>query len=88
MQHVHDCVTDDNLTPVVLQISLVPRPPPFFVLRFLFSIIHRIILNENRRTKNGGGLGTRLTSDHCISCFNSRVVAMVARFTVVVQATV
>ena len=22
-------------------ISLIPRPPPFFVLRFLFSIIHR-----------------------------------------------
>jgi len=27
--------------------SLVPRPPPFS-------------LNANRRTKNGGGLGTRL----------------------------
>ena len=22
------------------RISLVPRPPPFFVLRFVFSIIH------------------------------------------------
>ena len=50
--------------------SLIPRPPPFFVLRFAFSIIHGsgfralplpcIILNTNRRTKNGEGLGTRL----------------------------
>ena len=56
-----------------IQSSLVPRPSPFFVLRFAFSIIHGsgrahsralplpcIILNANRRTKNGGGLGTRL----------------------------
>ena len=39
-------------------LSLVPRPPPFFVLQFAFSIIH--VLNANQRTKNGGGLGTRL----------------------------
>ena len=37
--------------------SLVLRPPPFF-LRFAFSLC--IILNANRRTKSGGGLGTRL----------------------------
>ena len=52
--------------------SLVPKPPPFFVVffclflvfKFAFSIIHThnicIILNTNRRTQNGGGLGTRL----------------------------
>ena len=39
--------------------SLVPRPPPFFVLQFPVSIIRAlpfpcIILNANRRTKNGG----------------------------------
>ena len=51
--------------------SLIPRPPPFFVLRFVFSIIHRngraakksgllcIVLNANR-TKNEGGLGMKL----------------------------
>ena len=46
---------------------------PIFVLRFAFNIIHGsgrmvknvlplpcIILNANQRTKNGGGLGTRL----------------------------
>jgi len=33
--------------------SLVPRPSPFFVLQFAFSIILPcIILNTNRRTKN------------------------------------
>ena len=51
------------------QLSLVPRPPPFFVLQFVFSIIHGShhalpllcnILNANQRTKNRGGLGTRL----------------------------
>ena len=52
------------------QVSLVPRPPPFFVLRFAFSVIHgsgrvrKIILNTNQRTKNGGGLGTRLISSY------------------------
>ena len=49
--------------------SLVPRPPPFFVLRFAFSIIRGsgsalllpcFILNANRRTKNGEDLGMRL----------------------------
>ena len=44
--------------------SLILRPPPFFVLQFVFSIIHGsgrhsalprpcTILNANRRTKNG-----------------------------------
>ena len=48
--------------------SLVPRPPPLFILQFIFSIIHGsgrtanfslalpfpcIILNANRRTKTG-----------------------------------
>ena len=43
--------------------SLIPRPPTFFVLQFAFSTIHRSrILNANQRTKNGGGLGTRLNS--------------------------
>ena len=44
--------------------SLVPRPPPFFVLRFAFSRtlpLLCIIPNANRRTKIGGGRGTRLT---------------------------
>ena len=51
--------------------SLILRPLPFFVLQFVFSIIHGsgrhsalprpcTILNANRRTKNRGGLGTRL----------------------------
>ena len=36
--------------------SLVPRPPPFFVLRFAFNIIHGsgIIRNANQRTKKPG----------------------------------
>ena len=44
--------------------SLDPRPPPFFVLQFVFScalLLLFIIPNANRRTKNGGGRGTRLT---------------------------
>jgi len=55
---------------VCVSLSLVPRLPPFFVLQFAFSIVHGsgraplpvpcIILNTNRRTKNRGGLGTRL----------------------------
>ena len=42
------------------KVSLVPRPLPFFVLRFSYLPLLCIILNANRRTKNGGGLGTRL----------------------------
>ena len=47
-------------------LALFPGLHGFFVLRFAFSIIHGggralcIILNANRRTKNGVGLGTRL----------------------------
>ena len=37
--------------------SLVPRPPPFFVLRFAFSIIH----GSGRVAKNGEDLGTLIT---------------------------
>ena len=56
--------------------SLVPRPPPFFCSSISFSIIHEsgrvrktgeswergytTHMHANRRTKNGGGLGTRL----------------------------
>ena len=47
--------------------SLVPRPPPFFVLRFVFSIIHgsrraSVYYTERKpkEQKNGGGLGMRL----------------------------
>ena len=50
--------------------SLVPRPTPFFVLQFAFSIIHGgvfytlplscIILKKNQRTKNRVGLRMRL----------------------------
>ena len=58
-------------------VSLVPRPPPFFVLWFSLSIIHGsrracIILNENWRTKNGGGLGTRLPSTNT-ECLGLRI---------------
>ena len=34
--------------------SLVPRPPPFFVLRFLFT-------QKQKSGKNGEGLGTPIT---------------------------
>ena len=37
-------------------ISLVPRPPLFFVLRFAFSILHKTEEHEN-----GEGLGTPIT---------------------------
>ena len=50
--------------------SLVPRPPPFFVLRFAISIIHGsgrsalafqlLCIKRKPKNKNGGGLGTRL----------------------------
>ena len=48
-----------------LTLSLVPRPTPFFVLRFAFNIIHggRRVLFHLRvlcKPKNGIGLGTRL----------------------------
>ena len=44
----------------LFQYSLVPRPPPFFVLRFaFFRVLYR---TQNRRTKNRGGLGARLVS--------------------------
>ena len=56
----HWASREANRVPVLHLASLVPRPPPFFVLRFSFSPC--IILNENQRTKNRGGLGTRLTS--------------------------
>ena len=48
-----------------------PDLPRFFVLRFVFSIIHGsgIILNANQRTKNGGGLGTRLER-HAVTVYN------------------
>ena len=55
------------------RLSLVPRPTLFSVLQFALTIIHRcgraaknslphpcIIVNPNRRTENGVGLGTRL----------------------------
>ena len=42
--------------PDVIYVIGVPRPSPVF--RAL--PISCIILNKNRRTKNGGGLGTRL----------------------------
>ena len=38
-------------------VSLVPRPPPFFVLLFAFTIIHR----SRRAAKNMKGLGTPIT---------------------------
>ena len=40
-----------------------PASHVFFVLRFFVRALPLpcIILNENRRTKNGGGLGTRLS---------------------------
>ena len=47
--------------------SLVPRPTPFSVLQFALTIIHGcephpcIIVNANRITENGVGLGTSLS---------------------------
>ena len=38
--------------------SLVPRPPPFFVLRFSFSIYNS---QKRKSAKNGKGLGTPIT---------------------------
>jgi len=48
--------------------GLVPRPPPFFVLRFAFSIIHGSGLHwtQTEEQKNGGGRGTRLASSLCV----------------------
>ena len=43
-------------------ISLVPRPPPFFVLRFAFSFVY-YTERKPKNKKNGGGLGTRLVLD-------------------------
>ena len=51
--------------------SLVPRPPPFL----FFSII----LNENQRTKNGGGLGMRLDIS-LVTPSLLRLTALVATF--------
>ena len=55
----------------LVESSLVPRPTPFFFLRFAFSMEAEeseklspcIILNTNQRTKNGAGLGTRLSQE-------------------------
>ena len=45
--------------------SLVPRPPHFFfVMEAQERSLLPCILNANQRTKNGGGLGTRL-QDAC-----------------------
>ena len=38
----------------VIHVIDVPRPSPFF------APLPRVILNENRRTKNGGGPGMKL----------------------------
>jgi len=61
--------------------NLVPMPPPFFVLRFAFALpLLCIILNANRRTKNGGGLGTRLYMNHVkydVQCVKPFVVSFV-----------
>ena len=62
--------------PDVIHMIGVPRPSPFF------APLPCIILNENRRTKNGGGLGTRLDfSQGCIFTHVSdiRVERMVER---------
>ena len=40
--------------------SLVPRPPPFFVLRFRFSRSSVLYRTKTEEQKNGEGLGTRL----------------------------
>ena len=44
--------------------SLITRSPPFFVLRFAFSIIRgsrfRVLYKRKPKNKNGGGLVTRL----------------------------
>jgi len=45
--------TSTSHPPDIIHVISVPRPSPFFTL-FRFRVL------ENRRTKNGGGLGTRL----------------------------
>ena len=44
-------------SPVHCTVNLVPRPPPFFVLQFVFSTKH----GSRRAAKNGEGLGTLIT---------------------------
>jgi len=46
--------TSPSRPPDVIHVIGFPRPSPFFALP-----LPCIILHENRRTKNGGGLGTR-----------------------------
>ena len=50
--------TSTSCPPDVIHVIGVPRPSPFFTL-FCFRV-----LGENRGTKNGGGLGTRLAPMH------------------------
>ena len=64
-----------------LEHSLVPRPPPFFVLRFAFSE-RKPKWTQTEEQKKRGGLGTRLCSNSCSadlwqllysSCMNKKI---------------
>ena len=50
---------------VLVNTSFVPRPPPFFVLQFSFSIIHRSGYYTERKLKNKRGRpGNKARSTH------------------------
>ena len=53
--------TSTSCPPDVIHVIGVPRPSPFF------APLPCTILNKNRRTKNGGGLGTRLDIVHIVN---------------------
>ena len=53
--------TSTSRPPDVIHVIGVPRPSPFF------APLPCTILNKNQRTKNGGGLGTRLDIVHIVN---------------------
>ena len=55
--------------PDVIHVTGVPRPSPFFATLLLLCIA----LNANQRTKNGGGLGTRLMNVALTVCIQEVV---------------
>ena len=58
--HVH--VPSQPHQHIHIQASLVPRPRPFFIYWFAFSIMHGCgsVAEQKTGNKNKGGLGTRL----------------------------
>ena len=57
-KHRPPSLTSTLCPPDVINVIGIPRPLPFYF--FAALPLPYIILNTNRRTKNGGGMGTRL----------------------------